>query len=133
MSKFSLFIFPLVGTFWEDFDLDWTRNAARLDEFCPEGKDDIHGAFGAYCYPSFRHSLCHGWASGPASFLLQYVLGVTDVSDGGRNCSIEPHLGNLEWAEGSFPTPYGLLTVSVRKAGDGSPKVRKKLTPIRSL
>ena len=30
-------------TFWEDFDLDWTRNAGRIDEFVPEGKKDIHG------------------------------------------------------------------------------------------
>ena len=50
-------------TFWEDFNLDWSRNAARLDDFVPEGKDDIHGDFGDYCYPGFRHSFCHGWAS----------------------------------------------------------------------
>ena len=52
-------------TFWEDFDLEWTKNAGRIDDFVPEGKKDIHGDFGAYCYPGFRHSFCHGWASGP--------------------------------------------------------------------
>lgn len=49
----------------KDFNLDWTHNAARLDDFVPKGKNDIHKDFGDYCYPSFRHSFCHGWASGP--------------------------------------------------------------------
>ena len=52
-------------TFWEDFNLDWMNNAGRIDEVVPEGKIDIHGDYGAYCYIRFRHSLCHGWASLP--------------------------------------------------------------------
>ena len=32
---------------------------------CLKGKKDIHGDYGDYCYKGFRHSLCHGWASGP--------------------------------------------------------------------
>lgn len=51
-------------TFWEDFDMDWMENAARIDQIVPAGKKDIHGDYGAYCYRGFRHSLCHGWASG---------------------------------------------------------------------
>lgn len=52
-------------TFWEDFDIDWLENASRIDEIVPEGKVDLHGDFGRFCYKNFRHSLCHGWASGP--------------------------------------------------------------------
>ena len=33
-------------TFWEDFHIDWTKNAARIDELVPEGKVDVHGAYG---------------------------------------------------------------------------------------
>jgi len=33
---------------------------------------------------------------------------------------INPHLGNLDWAEGSFPTPYGLITVKHTKRPDGT-------------
>ena len=51
-------------TFWEDFDLDWTKNAGRIDEIVPARKRDLHGDFGAHCYVGFRHSLCHGWAGG---------------------------------------------------------------------
>ncbi len=66
-------------TFWEDFNLDWTKNAGRIDELVPEGKIDIHGAYGAYCYIGFRHSLCHGWAAGPTPWLTEHVLGISVI------------------------------------------------------
>ncbi len=100
-------------TFWEDFNLDWTVNAAPIDEVVPEGKDDIHGDFGAYCYKNLRHSLCHAWASGPAPFLMKYVLGVNILEPGCRRIEIKPCLGSLSWAEGTYPTPYGPLRVRV--------------------
>ena len=109
-------------TFWEDFDLDWTRNAARLDEFTPEGKDDIHGSFGAYCYPSYRHSFCHGWASGPTSWLTRHVLGFEVLEPGCRKVRIEPHLGGLQWAEGTVPTPRGTVSIRVDRRPDGTLK-----------
>ena len=106
-------------TFWEDFNLDWTRNAARIDEFVPEGKDDIHRDFGAYCYPSFRHSFCHGWASGPTAWMTRHILGIEVIEPGCKTLRITPHLGNLEWAEGAFPTPQGIVTVKHTKGKDG--------------
>ena len=106
-------------TFWEDFNLDWTRNAARLDDFVPEGKDDIHKDFGEYCYPSFRHSFCHGWASGPTPWMTQHILGVEVVDAGCKTLRIAPHLGDLEWAEGTFPTPSGVVYVKHVKGPDG--------------
>ena len=69
-------------TFWEDFNLDWTVNAGRIDELVPAGKKDIHGDFGNYCYKGFRHSLCHGWASGPTAWLSEHVLGIQIVEPG---------------------------------------------------
>ncbi|MDR1763774.1 MAG: alpha-L-rhamnosidase [Dysgonamonadaceae bacterium] len=106
-------------TFWEDFDLKWTENAARLDEITPAGKQDIHGDFGAYCYPGFRHSLCHGWSSGPTAWLTEYVLGIKAVDAGCRTVKIEPHLADLQWVEGSFPTPYGIIKVRHTKDKNG--------------
>lgn len=58
-------------TFWEDFNIDWLKGSSRIDELSKEGEKDLHGDFGGYCYVGFRHSLCHGWSSGPASFLLE--------------------------------------------------------------
>ena len=109
-------------TFWEDFDLEWTRNAGRIDAFVPEGKKDIHGDFGAYCYPGFRHSFCHGWASGPTAWMSTHVLGVEILEAGCKRVRITPHLGRLHWAEGTFPTPYGQISIRHERRADGSVK-----------
>lgn len=109
-------------TFWEDFDLDWTKNAGRIDEFVPEGKKDIHGDFGGYCYVGFRHSFCHGWASGPTAWLSEHVLGVEILEPGCKKVRITPHLGKLQWAEGTYPTPFGQIQIRHEKQADGTVK-----------
>ncbi len=106
-------------TFWEDFNYEDSKNAARIDEFVPEGKFDIHADGGAYCYVGLRHSFCHGWASGPTAWLSQYILGVEPAEPGFRKVRIKPHLGNLKWVEGSFPTPYGVIHVTHSRRPDG--------------
>lgn len=98
-------------TFWEDFDLDWLEGSGRIDELVPEGVKDLHGDYGNYCYVGFRHSLCHGWASGPAAFLSQYVLGITPLEPGCKAVRIAPKLGDLRFVEGTYPTPYGNIHV----------------------
>jgi hypothetical protein len=114
-------------TFWEDFDLDWTANAARIDEPVPPGKKDIHADYGAYCYRNLRHSLCHGWASGPVAWLSRHVLGVQVVEPGCRKIRIEPHLGDLQWVEGTFPTPYGVVYIKHVKETNGRVKTEVKV------
>ena len=107
-------------TFWEDFNLQWTNNAGRIDELVPSGKKDIHGDYGAYCYVGFRHSLCHGWASGPTAWLSQVVLGVKPLEPGCKRVRIAPQLGNLKWAEGKYPTPLGPIHVRHERKPDGT-------------
>jgi len=106
-------------TFWEDFDIRWTENAHRIDELPIPGKADIHGDFGAFCYKNFRHSLCHGWASGPAPFLAKHVLGIRPFAPGMKAVRFAPDLGGLEWAKGTVPTPHGVITVELERAKDG--------------
>lgn len=106
-------------TFWEDFNYMDSKNAARIDEFVPEGKFDIHADGGAYCYVGLRHSFCHGWASGPTAWLSQHILGVEPASPGFKTVRIRPHLGNLKWVEGDFPTPYGIIHVTHSRRPDG--------------
>jgi len=113
-------------TFWEDFNLDWTNNAARIDELVPPGKKDLHGDCGAYCYLGFRHSLCHGWASGPTAWLSQNVLGVKPLAPGCQSVRIAPQLGNLQWAEGDYPTPRGVIHVRHDRRPDGT--IKSKIT-----
>ena len=109
-------------TFWEDFDMKWLENAGRIDEITPAGKVDVHAQYGSYCYKGLRNSFCHGWASGPTAWLSQHVLGVTVVEAGCRKVKIEPHLGDLEWVEGTYPTPLGIISVRHEKKEDGTVK-----------
>ena len=114
-------------TFWEDFNYEDGKNAARIDEVVPKGKFDIHADGGAWCYVGLRHSFCHGWASGPTAWLSEHVLGIVPMGVGFSEVYIEPHLGNLDWAEGTFPTPYGVISVRHEKRPDGSVKSSVKL------
>lgn len=107
-------------TFWEDFDLRWLENAGRIDELTAPGRDSLHGDRGAYCYVGLRHSLCHGWASGPAAWMTARILGVSPAEPGYKSFRFEPFLGDLTWAQGDVPTPYGPIHVRLDKAADGS-------------
>jgi len=99
-------------SFWEDFDLDWLRGApTRIDELPVAGRPDIHADFGAYCYKGLRHSLCHGWAAGPAAWISRRILGVEPLAPGFSVLRFAPDLCGLEYAEGSVPTPRGAVRV----------------------
>lgn len=111
-------------TFWEDFNIDWLENAAGIDQMAKDGKRDVHGEYGAYCYKGYRNSLCHGWAAGPTAWLSEYVLGVSVEEAGCKTVRIRPQLGDLSWAEGSFPTPQGIIYMRHEKKEDGSLKSR---------
>lgn len=105
-------------TFWEDFDMDWVREGARIDKLLEPGEYDIHGDNGRFCYQGLRHSLCHGWSAGPAAFLAERVLGIRIMEPGCKTVAVKPELGTLSWAKGTYPTPYGMIRVEVRKDGD---------------
>ena len=110
-------------SFWEDFNLAWTNNAFRIDEMPVAGKKDVHGDFGQFCYPGFRHSLCHGWAGAPASWCINHVLGIRPVGVGCKTVEVKPFLGDLLWAEGAMALPDGrAVKVRVEKLPDGTLK-----------
>ena len=107
-------------TFWEDFDYDDLARASRIDSIVPAGQFDIHADRGTNCYKGLRMSLCHGWAGGVTAWLSRYVLGVIPTGAGCRTVTIEPHLAGCNKASGSFPTPFGTITVNHRRAADGT-------------
>lgn len=117
-------------SFWEDFNLDWLP-ASRIDEMPKPGQKDIHGDFGGYCYVGFRHSLSHGWASGPTPWLTEHVLGIKVVEAGCKTIRISPNLGDLQFAEGTYPTPLGILKVKHTKTGDG--KINSEINAPRGI
>ena len=110
-------------TFWEDFNLEWIDEAggwdgiAPINDFVPEGKRDIHGDYGAYCYTGLRHSLCHGWSSGPVTFLTRHILGVKILEAGCKKLEIKPNLCGLEYVKGTYPTPLGIVSIYADKDG----------------
>lgn len=99
-------------SFWEDFDVDWMENSARIDEIPKEGQNDIHGDFGKHCYVKFRHSLCHGWAAGVYAFIVEYILGVR-IEDGGKRVYFNPHLSGVQDVEAKIPLKKGWLNISI--------------------
>ena len=117
-------------SFWEDFNLAWTNNCFRLDELPVPGKKDIHGDYGEFCYPGFRHSLCHGWSGGPAPWCINHVLGIRPRDVGCRTIEVKPFLGDLAWAEGAMALPDGrAVKVRVERGGDGRPNVSVDAPP----
>ena len=123
MSKYWGAMLDLGATsFWEDLTYSQVADAGRIDEFVPEGKRDIHADGGAYCYVGLRLSLCHGWASGPTPWLTKYALGIYPAEAGSKTVIVDPKPGNLTWARGTYPTPYGPVKVDWRKGADGKIK-----------
>lgn len=62
---------------------------------------------------------CHGWSSTPTRDLTTRTLGVTPGEPGFTTARVAPRLGPLEWARGAVPTPFGLLSVDVRRTPRG--------------
>ncbi len=67
----------------------------------------------------FTRSHCHAWSAAPVYFLPGLLLGIKPVSQGLRKVLIDVQDCGLEWAEGSIPTPFGLLKVSWKKDEGG--------------
>ena len=89
------------------------KGSGRIDEFPKEGEKDIHGDYGKFCYLGFRHSLCHGWASGAVPFLTEYVMGIKITEFGCRKVTISPRMCGLKHIKGEVPTPYGSIKIEL--------------------
>lgn len=98
-------------TFWEDFDVEWLRDAAPITRLPKEGEIDVHASYGAHCYVGFRHSLCHGWSSGPVTYLYRLILGFEPLEAGCKKVRIKPDLCGLKYVNADIPTPYGIIKV----------------------
>lgn len=106
-------------TFWEDFDVDWTKdNPSAIDALPVPDRKNIHADYGKFCYTGLRHSLCHGWSSGFIDFFYGYVLGIKSQDDAYKTVSVTPHLCGLSYVQGTLPTVYGDIFVS-HKVVDG--------------
>ena len=62
-------------------------------------------------------SMAHGWSTGAAPALTAYVLGVRPTSPGYATFDVDPHRGDLGWAQGQVPTPHGPIRFAWSRAG----------------
>ena len=88
-------------SFWEAWDPAWAG-------------DDPHAKLQADDKTGYNASLAHGWAAGPAAWLMEEVLGVKAMEPGFRRTQIRPDLAGLEWAKGGVATPLGSVGVDAR-------------------
>ncbi len=65
-------------------------------------------------------SLCHGWSALPAWYEGAVILGVTPLEPGFKRFRVKPYAGDLTYAKGSVPTPYGRIHVEWRHLPDGT-------------
>jgi hypothetical protein len=94
-------------TFFEDYDLDWV--GLGVDQMPEEGKPYVASDYGAHCYIGYRLSLCHGWASGPAPFLLEDVAGIHPID--ATHYEIRPNLGPIKKLDAAMTTVLGPIAV----------------------
>ncbi len=66
--------------------------------------------------PEPTRSDSHAWSAHPTLDLLTIVAGIAPGSPQFKTVRITPHLGPLDHAEASMPTPHGLVSVQYKKA-----------------
>ena len=80
--------------------------ARKLEEICVNGslKEVFFG---------FDCDFSHAWGGTVMYEAIARILGVKPTSKGFETYSVESHLGDLDWAEGVVPTPWGKIKVKV--------------------
>lgn len=64
-------------------------------------------------------SHCHGWSAAPTYFLSTALLGVRPRTPGFQHIDLAPRGGDLQWAAGRVPTPYGPVQVEWHRQKGG--------------
>lgn len=111
---FSAMINLGATTFFEDFDIKWKDECFPLYSLGEEGKQDLHGDKGKHCYVGFRHSFCHGWASGAIPFIAEKIAGISIKEAGFKEVSVSPELAGLSEIDFTLCAPTGKIRVKAR-------------------
>jgi len=62
---------------------------------------------------------CHAWGSVPLQHFPRYILGISPAAPGFTQVAINPAPSTLDWAEGTVPTPHGLVSVAWKRTPAG--------------
>lgn len=65
--------------------------------------------------PDNPRSECHGWSSTPIFEMSAHVLGVMPTLDGYKEATVRPYTALFDRAEGTVPTPHGVISVKWAK------------------
>jgi hypothetical protein len=68
-------------------------------------------------YEDAYTSMAHGWSTGVLPALTHQLLGAMPTSPGYATWEVRPNPGDLTWAQGQLPTPYGALRVAWHNSG----------------
>jgi hypothetical protein len=72
--------------------------------------------------PEPSRSDCHAWSASPNYEFLATVCGIEPAEAGFKTVRIEPHLGVLNWVEGTMPHAKGMIKVKFTKTKSGDLK-----------
>lgn len=65
-------------------------------------------------------SYSHGWSAAPTYLMQAHLLGVRPTSPGFNTFEVSPWLADLDFAEGTIPTPHGGIYIRLEKGVGGS-------------
>ena len=97
-------------TFFEEFEYSW-KDSIKINEM-PNGKFDMYRDVGLSCYKGLRKSLCHGWASGPVSFIFENIVGFKGVQN--NKIIFKPYLNGLKNFKAKFLCSLGVVEVEYK-------------------
>ena len=65
----------------------------------------------------------------PTAWLTRFVLGGEILEPGCKKIRVCPHLDGLDWAKGSYPTPFGVIKLEHKRLPDGSIRTAVQAPP----
>jgi hypothetical protein len=107
----------------------WVANTARIDEIAAEEMRPFPCGFGRCGFNGVALSLCHAWSGGVTAWLSEHVLGIRPKNPGCTAVEVRPKLGDLDWVEGTFPTPHGILRMRHSRNADGTVATQLEAPP----
>ena len=63
--------------------------------------------------------LSHAWNATPMFQMSGRILGIQPTKPGFKEFRVKPDLGNLKWAKGTVPTPFGSIQAKVKRTNAG--------------
>jgi len=119
-SEQSFAYYVLCSVFADEpvWALNYVRSHWGAQMHSPFFNGAWHEAWDIAAWQGDVGSASHAWSSGPTALLPQKVLGAEPLSSGWSTFAVQPHPGDLSWAQGTVPSPQGPIRIEWRKDTD---------------